>query len=415
MWSEWSQYANGAFCSLPADQQHDAVYAECTAPVNIAVIKYWGKRDEDLILPVNSSLSVTLDQADLCTRTLVVLSPHFESDGMWLNDKEAHDELAGSRLRACIAAVRGRADARFSAYRIRVWTRNNFPTAAGLASSASGLACFVYTLAKALNVKEEFEGELSSVARQGSGSACRSWFGGFVKWEMGVKADGSDSVAVQVDPETHWPEMRAILLVASDKKKGTPSTSGMKTTVDTSPLLKYRADVVVPERMRQMETAIHERDFETFAKLTMMDSNQFHAVCLDTYPPISYLNDTSRMIMALIHAYNAAVGETRVCYTYDAGPNAVLYLLEKDLNAVLSLIMYAYPPSEIPLEEYFPQRSFLENIGLDSMDNIAAHTLPSAIVDKLPVQLRARTTDALKYIMVTRAGPGPQTVVSSHQ
>ena len=97
-------------------------------------------------------------------------------------------------------------------YKIHIASKNNFPTAAGLASSASGLACFgillleaqilffitVFTLAKAFGVEEKYPGELSSIARLGSGSACRSMYGGFVKWEMGTKADGSDSIAVQV-------------------------------------------------------------------------------------------------------------------------------------------------------------------------------------------------------------------------
>lgn len=123
--------------------------------------------------------------------------------------------------------------------------------------------------------------------------------------------------------------MRAVILVVSDKEKDTSSTSGMETSRLTSPLLQHRAAHVVQPRLEEMERAYLARDFETFGRLTMQDSNQFHAVCLDTYPPIFYLNDTSKAIMRLVHVINAHFGEVRAAYTFDAGPNAVIYTLEK--------------------------------------------------------------------------------------
>ena len=86
-------------------------------------------------------------------------------------------------------------------------------------------------------VKEKYKGELSTIARQGSGSSCRSLYGGFVKWQMGEAADGADSLAVQVADEKHWPELEALILVVSAAKKETGSTVGMKQSVETSPLL----------------------------------------------------------------------------------------------------------------------------------------------------------------------------------
>uniref|UniRef100_A0A7C9E293 diphosphomevalonate decarboxylase n=2 Tax=Opuntia streptacantha TaxID=393608 RepID=A0A7C9E293_OPUST len=164
-------------------------------PTNIAVIKYWGKRDETLILPVNDSISVTLDPNHLCTTTTVAVSPAFDRDRMWLNGKEI--SLAGGRYQNCLREIRKRAtDVEDKGNGIRIakndWENlhvhiasyNNFPTAAGLASSAAGFACLVFALAKLMNVRED-EGQLSSIARQGSGSACRSLYGGFVKWIMG--------------------------------------------------------------------------------------------------------------------------------------------------------------------------------------------------------------------------------------
>jgi diphosphomevalonate decarboxylase len=196
-----------------------------TAPVNIAVVKYWGKRDTKKILPTNSSLSGTIDQDSMQSRTTILASKSFDSDEMWLNDK--HEDIAKStRLTNVLREIRLRAtdfeDADgnvlvkkedWPQYHIHVISHNNFPTAAGLASSASGYACFTKCLAGLYGFKEEFDGELSMVARQGSGSACRSLYGGFVAWNMGEKDDGSDSYAVQVAPESHWPEMRVIILV----------------------------------------------------------------------------------------------------------------------------------------------------------------------------------------------------------
>lgn len=103
----------------------------------------------------------------------------------------------------------------------------------------------------------------------------------------------------------------------------------METSKATSPLLGFRAENVVEPRLAAMEAAYLARDFETFGVLTMKDSNQFHATCLDTYPPIFYMNDTSKAIIRLVHIINAHYGRIVGAYTFDAGPNAVIYTLEK--------------------------------------------------------------------------------------
>lgn len=176
--------------------------------------------------------------------------------------------------------------------------------------------------------------DLSKIARQGSGSACRSLFGGYVAWEAGSQADGSDSLAVPVQPTAHWPGMRALILVASAKKKDVSSTAGMQATVATSALFGARVDKVVPERMDKMKEAIEKRDFETFGQLTMRDSNSFHATCADTWPPIFYMNDTSRAAVRLVEAINTAKGAIVAAYTFDAGPNAVVFYEDKNAEFV---------------------------------------------------------------------------------
>ena len=250
----------------------------------------------ELNTPINSSVSVTLSQDDLRAVTTACASKSFSRDRLWLNGDEELDISSSRRFRACVDGVRRLAGDRVDPstgavqvrreewidYKVHVASMNNFPTAAGLASSAAGYAALVAALAELFRAKETYPGELSAIARQGSGSACRSLYGGLVAWRKGSKPDGSDSIAQQVCDEKHWPELRVLILVVSDEKKDTSSTSGMGTSVKTSTLLPHRASSIVEGRVLGVERAFRNRDFQEFGKITMADSNQFHAVCLDT-------------------------------------------------------------------------------------------------------------------------------------
>jgi len=253
--------------------------------------------------------------------------------------------VSGARTQACfreLRALRQNLEENdlslppLSTYPLCIISDNNFPTAAGLASSAAGFAALVRAIADLYQLPAS-PTELSRIARQGSGSACRSLFGGYVAWNKGTDPSGTDSVAVQVAPASHWPSMRALIVVASAAKKDVSSTSGMQTTVKTSTLFPTRANNVVPKRMAEMEAAIKERDFETFARITMRESNSFHATCLDTDPPIFYLNDVSRAAIRVVEGINAAAGETIAAYTFDAGPNAVVYYLAENTDRVAGI------------------------------------------------------------------------------
>lgn len=194
-------------------------------------------------------------------------------------------------------------------YHLHIASENNFPTAAGLASSAAGYACFVYTLATLYGLENE---ELTCIARLGSGSACRSIYGGFVQWKKGELSDGCDSIAVQIAPASHWPEMHVLILVACDAKKKVGSTVGMRLAVENSELLKLRASHCVQKHIEDITRAILNKDFPTFGEITMRESNQFHAICLDTYPPCVYMNDQSHSVAQFIHKYNENAGEVKV-------------------------------------------------------------------------------------------------------
>ncbi|KAL2073201.1 hypothetical protein VTL71DRAFT_10525 [Oculimacula yallundae] len=319
--------------------------ASTTAPVNIAVVKYWGKRDPKLNLPTNSSVSVTLSQADLRTHTTAACSSSFgPEDSLLLNSSP--QDVSGARTQACFRELRSLRTAleasdsslpKISSLPLRIVSENNFPTAAGLASSAAGFAALVRAIANLYELPAS-PTELSRIARQGSGSACRSLFGGYVAWQMGEKDDGSDSLAVQVAPASHWPTMRALILVVSAEKKGVSSTSGMQITVATSKLFQRRAEVVVPKSMLLIEKAIREKDFESFGEVTMRESNSFHATCLDTFPPIFYLNDVSRAAIRVVEDINKKAGKIVAAYTFDAGPNAVIYYEEENQGVVAGVL-----------------------------------------------------------------------------
>jgi diphosphomevalonate decarboxylase len=408
-----------------------------SAGTNIAVIKYWGKASKEYNTPINDSVSITLDQKDLCAITTVAASTSFTQDRLWLNGVEDVNAATNVRFRACIDGVKALATdvvmdgssssnsssssstttttatstvvtkAQWQSMYIHVSSYNTFPTAAGLASSAAGYAALVASLAQLVQAKEEYPYQLSTIARQGSGSACRSLYGGFVAWRQGTAAQQwNDSIAEPICPDTaehHWPEIRALILVVSDAKKDTSSTSGMSTSVATSTLLQHRAKQVVPERMEQIIQAWKAKDFNTFGKITMQDSNQFHCVCLDTYPPIFYMNDVSRNIIRLVTSYNKYYkDEIRAAYTFDAGPNAVLYCLEEHAVEIGALMLHYYPMTD--LASYWNDTQY----GSD----IASYTLDPQLLEacdalKIDVAVPGQEVRKMYY---TKSGSGPQVV-----
>jgi diphosphomevalonate decarboxylase len=206
---------------------------------------------------------------------------------------------------------------------------------------------------------------------------------------MGHKEDGSDSLAEQVAKLSHWPEMRAAILVVSAAKKGVSSTAGMQSTVATSELFKHRAENVVPVRMERMKNAIRQKDFSTFADLTMKDSNQFHAVCLDTSPPIFYLNDTSRGIIRLVEELNRVAGKVVAAYTFDAGPNAVIYYLKENENYVMGLLKTCFE-------------------GVHGLENVSVSN--NVLGEDFDVYLVKAVLGGVSRIILTQVGGGPEEV-----
>lgn len=348
-------------------------------------------------LPTNSSLSVTLSQQNLRAHTTASCSPSYAAGDTLILNRKPHDITASPRTLACLESLRTlrasleNSDAslpKLSTYPLRIVSENNFPTAAGLASSAAGFAALVAAIAQLYQLPHS-NSELSRIARQGSGSACRSMLGGYVAWRMGSERGGEDSLAEQVAPMSHWPDMRALVLVVSDSKKDVPSTSGMQATVH-SPLFASRARDVVPRHMLRIERAIADRDFAAFADVTMKDSNNFHATCLDTWPPIFYMNDTSRAAIRLVHELNSAAGRTVAAYTFDAGPNAVIYYLEKDASLVLGTFKTILRSAQ----------------GWEATAEIDV-PVDTTILDKLDERAIAALSQGVNRVIPTAVGDGP--------
>jgi len=292
---------------------------------NIAFIKYWGKRDERLILPHNSSLSMTLSPDALRTTTSVMFSDKLKHDVFYIDGKQQdlNDKDIAERFNM-VNQLRAMAK---TDQRIIVVSNNDFPAASGLASSASGISTLSYAVNHALGLGLDAR-ELSIIARQGSGSSCRSIYGGIVEWHKGVRPDGSDSYAEQLFDEKYWPDIVDNIVVVSQEKKKVSSRAGMKQTVETNPLYRSRPDSA-EKRLSETVAAYKARDFDRLAECIMADSNEMHALMLSTRPSIRYLNPVSYEIMDAIEELNTSQGRNVAAYTFDAGANANIITLKK--------------------------------------------------------------------------------------
>lgn len=312
----------------------------CTAraTANIAFIKYWGKRgDGSINLPLNPSISMTLDEG-LAATTTVHLAEQNGEDELWLNGKR--EEMRGGAASEKSRYIQRtldhmRALARDQRHAVVV-SENSFPTGSGLASSAAGGAALVVALDSALKLGLSGEA-MSVIARTISGSACRSLFGGIVKWQAGAREDGTDSYSVQVAAPGHWPELMDIIAVVDASKKKVSSSEGHMATAKTGVLMRERIGFAEEGTARAVD-AVMRRDFGALAETIMRDSNSLHAVMLDTWPPIIYLNDASKEIIEAVHEMNGHEGRNIAAYTFDAGPNAHIITTEADRQRVLDML-----------------------------------------------------------------------------
>lgn len=301
------------------------------AHTNIALIKYWGKRNKKLFLPYNSSLSLTLDCFYTDTSVRFIEAP---KDIFYLNGVEqAEAEVA--KISRFIDLFRQEAQ---STKRVAVFSQNHVPTAAGLASSASAYAALALALNEQFHLNKDPK-TLSTLARQGSGSASRSLFGGLVEWQKGVCKDGQDSFAQALLAPEACP-LAMIICLVNGEKKAVSSREGMERTVQTSPFYPAWVEASAAD-LQQMKVAIQQQNWRKVGQLSEGSALKMHATTLGAYPPFTYLEPHSWMLIRKIQKWRE---EGIFCYaTMDAGPNVKILCLQESITEIEKRLQQACP------------------------------------------------------------------------
>lgn len=305
------------------------------AYTNIALIKYWGKENQELIIPMNNSLSLTLDA--FYTETNVTFSEDTSEDLFYL-DNQLQDSKATLKVSRFLDLVRAKADSSLHAV---VKSQNFVPTAAGLASSASGLAALAAAASAALNLQLSSE-ELSRLARRGSGSACRSIYGGFAEWQKGDSDE--TSYAVNIPSDRFEDELSMIFVVVNDAQKDISSRDGMQRTVETSAFYDGWLQTV-PQDLAKARKAITDKDFTALGKVTEASALKMHGTTLAATPPFTYWSAESMKAMNLVRQIRTS---GLPCYfTMDAGPNVKILVERKNEEALLNALKDQFDPQQL--------------------------------------------------------------------
>lgn len=293
--------------------------ATAIAHPNIALIKYWGKRELSLNLPAVSSLSLTLD--GFSTKTTVNWGA--SEDRLILND-----EVAPAKATKRVMAFLDRIDAHRPP--VEVISHNDFPTGAGLASSASAFAALAMA-ATAAKGDELSAKELSVLSRQGSGSACRSLWGGFVQWDRGVREDGTDSHGLPLAPQDHW-DVVMVVGVVSTAAKSVGSTEGMERSRLTSPLYETWVEQA-EEDVSEGCAAVLARDLPRLGRVMEASTFKMHAAMHTADPPLMYWAPESVACLQALWALRASEG-LQAYATMDAGPQVKILCARADAERV---------------------------------------------------------------------------------
>jgi diphosphomevalonate decarboxylase len=312
-----------------------AAVARARAGTNIALVKYWGKRDAVLNLPATGSLSLTLAELGTTTEVRFLDGDGGASGDRVLVDGHPAEPAFAHRVSGFLDLVRAQAGLHAPA---EVSTANTVPTAAGLASSASGFAALALAASRAAGLRLS-AAELSALARQGSGSAARSIFGGFVEMAPGTRADGSDAVAHPLPEAADWP-LRLVVAVTAAGPKAIGSTTAMARTAATSP---YHAAWVasVPGDLAEARAALAARDLPRLGAVVERSALRMHASAMAAEPPIIYWSPVTLAAMQAVHRGRQEVG-LQAYFTMDAGPH-VKALCRADQAPAVAALLAAVP------------------------------------------------------------------------
>jgi diphosphomevalonate decarboxylase len=301
--------------------------AETTARanVNVALVKYWGKRDPVLNLPTTGSISLTLD--GLWVESTCAFGG--EGPDQCIIDGEVASGPDGERLRSFVDVVRSEAGVQAPSH---VRTTSGVPTGAGLASSAAAFASVAVAASRAAGLHLE-PPALSALARRGSGSASRSIFGGFVEWRRGERADGRDSIAEPLLPANAWP-VRMVVAVTSTARKAVSSREGMARAA-ASPL--YPAWVETAEAdLAEARRAIAARDLEALGFVAEHSAMKMHAIGLAARPPLLYWRGAT--VECVHRVWSLRADGVRGWVTIDAGPQVKVLCEPADAERIAAAL-----------------------------------------------------------------------------
>ncbi|MDP4011207.1 MAG: diphosphomevalonate decarboxylase [Candidatus Roizmanbacteria bacterium] len=306
------------------------------APANIAFIKYWGRSDHKLFLPLNDNISMTLSGCTTTTTAELINGPSNMVEVKFLGKEYTQltsDSIKARNIFDQITRIKKLAK---SSQSVHIKSKNNFPADAGIASSASGFAALTGALLLAYGLNELYE-DKKEFSRQvrlcGSGSAVRSVYGGFV--EMFAGMDHKSSFAQQIADEHYWELVDIVAIVDADKKK--ISSSEGHETAETSPFLKTRIEHT-KKQFLVVRKAILEKDFQTLGEALELESTSMHAVMMTQSPPAFYWNPGSISIIKQIRELREQ--EHMLAYTtFDAGANAHIICQKEDASPIEAFIL----------------------------------------------------------------------------
>lgn len=317
------------------------------AHTNIAFIKYWGKENEELIIPQNNSLSLTLDA--FYTDTKVTFDEELTNDILFI-DGEEQNQKALDKAKVILDLVREMDDIKTFA---KIESKNFVPTAAGLASSASGLAALAGAASTAAGLHLD-EIELSRLARRGSGSASRSIYGGFAEWMKGTS--DKDSIAVPID-DADW-DIGMIFIIVDDKRKDISSTEGMRRVVETSPYYEGWKTSAAKD-LEEIKVAITNQDIVTTGEIAERSALKMHALNLSANPPFNYWSPDS--IVAMRKVQELRDKGYPVYLTMDAGPNVKLICRASQMDELYDILIEEYREDQLVIAKPGPGIQFLED------------------------------------------------------
>jgi len=294
--------------------------ATAVAPSNIAFIKYWGKKDDELKLPENSSISMNL--SNLLTITTVEFDPELKEDWVMINGVK--NDTESDKVIKQLDLIRAMS---LYTYKAKVLSMSNFPTGTGLSSSASGFAALTLAAVNALEINLD-EKKLSILARIGSGSASRSIPDGFVEWKKGK--DSNSSYSISILPANYF-KILDVVAIVSNKKKEVSTTDG-QTLAHTSPLFKKRLSGI-NKKIEIIKKLMKTRDFKNFGQLVEDEAIELHKIMQTSKPPLNYLQPETIKIMELVKRWRNEGLE--VYFTLNTGQDIHLIIEEKNEKKLL--------------------------------------------------------------------------------